>query len=992
MVSIEIGVKNFGEYDKQIGEKLPVGYTINQTTEVLDTLTLNQTMSPGDTAYFSFNNVDLTESKIYNFRLFTGYDGDINRQNDTLEKTIEVYGDPVVDLGADTLFTKRADTVVLNAGGGYASYNWQGKSADSTFNIQSKKNALYKVTVTDIHGCGEASDSVQIISDDFSVNKLIYPQNSCQLTSEEYPEIAIQNNSQNNYPESTELYVGYCVDGISDNFRIDTIELSSELLPGDSYNYEFEEAVDLTDVGSYDFTAFVTYRPDVKTINDTLNSSVDVYGPPVVDLGHDTIFSTQPDTIIFNAGGGFKEYEWQDGSTDSTFNVTASNSNTYSVTVTAFHGCGTDTDSVLVVASDIAVEQLLSPQSNCSHSSQESVRVEVKNTGNDTLKPGEQIDIGYSLDSNMTVSEQIELSDTLFPGNSKLHEFESMVDLSSEERNELEVFIDVNDANNRNNTLSEQIITFGYPPFSFDADTIFTTSPDTLQFTVESGYSSYEWQDGTNNDTFNVSLPNSKEYSVTITDANGCSTKDSVFVSAYDLGISDILNPNSACDLSNDEEVEAKIKNFGADTLLAGETIPVALHIDDRLISTENLSLQDTLHPDSTLIFTYDQTADFSDNKTYQVQASSEFSADADVNNNEYVAEVDVYGPDLELGSDTTVQWPTYEIDAGAGFTSYNWHDGSSGQTYTAEAIDENNMYTVTVTNDMNCSASDTIYVWFDVYPDMQITEIKKPVSGCRQEEPLPVVVKVKNTGKMKLVKGSTIDIGYKLDQNDIVEESRQLNSDLKPDSDIQVEFNKNVHLDMDDIYELQTFVTVKEDENTANDTLEKEIDIHYPDPQLAGKDTLFLEQDDFPYSLAVGYEYSDVLWQDGSTNNSFEVDDYGEYWVKVTDSYGCRGADTVIISDEKQVYVKELQASDYSLEIFPNPAKRNLNVRIRSQQQHKFSLSLISMKGTILYTENLNIKGLKILNIPVGQYAAGFYQLKIQSDEQIHIIPVIIK
>jgi gliding motility-associated-like protein len=67
-----------------------------------------------------------------------------------------------------------------------------------------------------------------------------------------------------------------------------------------------------------------------------------------------------------------------------------------------------------------------------------------------------------------------------------------------------------------------------------------------------------------------------------------------------------------------------------------------------------------------------------------------------------------VPAPVVELGQDTlTVYDETTLLDAGKGFQSYTWQDGSSGQYYEAT---ENGTYWVEVSNEY-CSASDTIFV-----------------------------------------------------------------------------------------------------------------------------------------------------------------------------------------------------------------------------------------------------------------------------------------
>jgi len=996
--SIEIAVENFGEETKLSGEEFPLGYTINEDTPVLDTLVLTEDMAPGDTVYFTFDGVDLSEPMVYNFQLYTGYDGDINMKNDTLSESIEVYGYPEVELGVDSIFTSRADTFELNAGKGFDTYEWQDGSTDSIYNVTSKVNDLYYVTVTDVHGCGEASDSVRIIADDFAATNLLSPVNSCQLDAQEYPEIELTNQSQNTYPANTRLVTGYKLDGDGSEFKTDTILLSEELGADSSYVHEFSTPVDMSEPGDYNLISYVDYSPDIEHANDTLQQSVSVYGYPEVDLGYDTIYTTRPDTITLNAGSGFKQYEWQDGSTDSIFEITDAWSKTYSVAVTAFHGCGIARDTVVVVANDLSVSELVAPESDCSLSEEEEIKVEISNSGNDTLVPGETINTNFVLDGGQPVQNIIELSDTLFPSAHILHTFEEKIDLSSGDSHELKVYLDYgeySDVQLHNDTLQSEIFSYGYPEFTIGNynDTIITTSPDTLQFGIEEEFVSYQWQDGTMGNTYNVSSPVSKEYSVTVSDAHGCTSVDSVFVSAYDLGIDTIFKPRSACELSDGETIEAELRNYGADTLLKNKTISVGYQIDNQTPFEYSLTLQDTLFPDSALRFSYEQTADFSDKELYELAAYTDFNGDANTENDAFISEVDVYGPDLELGPDTNVQSPTYEIDAGSGFQSYEWHDGSTGQTFLADANDDYEFYAVTVTNNMDCSASDTVHVWFDIAPHIAVTEIFKPESGCRQEDALPVVVEVENKGELSIPEGTEMQIMYLVGENDTVAESMAFNSEFQTGNAMEYEFDKKVSLDQDKTYQLSSFVDLLNYDDMKSDTAYKEVDIHYPEPYLAGSDTLILEEDDFPYYLSVGNEFSSVEWHNGSGKNTFEVTDYGKYWVTVTDSYGCVGSDTVVIAgEEEETGVDGINTAKYDIQLYPNPVSHMLNVKIRTGEMVNFKISLVSSAGMEYYLDEFKAVGEHVKNVPVSRYEAGFYYLKIQSSEQIHVLPVIIK
>jgi hypothetical protein len=78
---------------------------------------------------------------------------------------IQVYPEPVVSLGNDTMICI-SQSIVLDAGVGFANYQWQDGSTGQTFNASSAvpDSVLFTVEVNDSNNCS-ATDTVQVIFD-----------------------------------------------------------------------------------------------------------------------------------------------------------------------------------------------------------------------------------------------------------------------------------------------------------------------------------------------------------------------------------------------------------------------------------------------------------------------------------------------------------------------------------------------------------------------------------------------------------------------------------------------------------------------------------------------------------------------------------------------------------------------------------------------------------------------------------------------------------
>lgn len=202
-----------------------------------------------------------------------------------------------LDIGADTVICP-GNQVVLKAGSGFASYQWQDGSADSIFTVTTP--GTYYVTA--INGCGTSYSDTVIVNDhppipmSIGADRTKCNKDTIQLNG---PTGFINYNWLPNYQVSSTNTQTIIVNPAVDTSYV----LRAELTPG--------------------CFAFDTVR-------------VNVFRSPVISLGSDTSFCVG-DSLLLNAGSGFVQYNWNNGSNAQ--QVTGYSAGVYSVEAMTAEGC-----------------------------------------------------------------------------------------------------------------------------------------------------------------------------------------------------------------------------------------------------------------------------------------------------------------------------------------------------------------------------------------------------------------------------------------------------------------------------------------------------------------------------------------------------------------------------------------------------------------------------------------------------------------------------
>lgn len=216
------------------------------------------------------------------------------------------------------------------------------------------------------------------------------------------------------------------------------------------------------------------------------------------------------------------------------------------------------------------------------------------------------------------------------------------------------------------------------PLVNLGSDTSFCDGSSTI-LDAGSGFTNYSWNNGlSNNQTIEVN--STGMWQVLVTDTNGCSNIDSISI---------IVNSNPSV-------------NLGADTLFCGSHF--LLNAGTGLSSynwNNGLSFNPTL--DVT------QTGNYFVIITDQNQCTSSDTINVTINQ----------PPVINLGNDLFVCGNSATLNAGAGFTSYNWNNGLGTNQFLP--VTQSGYYNIDVTSSNNCHGYDTIFVTLNQPPDINL-------------------------------------------------------------------------------------------------------------------------------------------------------------------------------------------------------------------------------------------------------------------------------
>jgi gliding motility-associated-like protein len=388
------------------------------------------------------------------------------------------------------------------------------------------------------------------------------------------------------------------------------------------------QELDVNQAGTYSVTV-----TDANGCQGSASQTVTAIAAPVPQIVGTLDFCPGTSTELSAGGGSFAAYAWSNGSTASLIEVTQSG--TYSLTVTDAFGCtgavSTEANTFAITAPAISGGLNFCPG--------QATELTAESGYTDYLWSNGQ------LGSSLSVSSQGSYS------------------VSATDSNGCAV----------SSTVDVAAFAVAVPTISGDAN---FCQGESAVLSGMAGFTAYQWSNGVQGASITASAAGL--YALTVTDANGCQTQNSIQVTVFSLPSVNIGGSTSYC-------------IGGSTTLNAGAVYSQYLWSNGSTAPSIQVNQP--------------QTYGLTVTDANGCVGSAEVAVLEDIELNPVISGSPAFCPGLS----TT-------LDAGAGFQTYNWSNGASSQTL---SVDAPGTYSVTVTDAFGC-IGDTV-VTVSEYPAPQV-------------------------------------------------------------------------------------------------------------------------------------------------------------------------------------------------------------------------------------------------------------------------------
>ncbi len=926
--SITVTVKNFSDaFDVEVGDTISICYEILdadsiQTIFAEDTI-MAEALTIGDSFEYTFKNQPKFEHPgKQKISFFTLVRADLDNSNNTIDSIVTVWPLPTIDLGPDTILTANPVARILSSAVvANASYKWESAdtvdTAGNTFTITSPETAKYKLTITDEHNCATVADSVMLVTDDWEMDMdFVSPFNICEPEDDIELTIRLTNKSKNTYLPGYKIpaHIYFSKDTIINDTIVEPIVLTDTISADSTFDYTFNSKIAMSEVGGYALKAIISPVHDIDSTNNSARDSVYVWGVTRLDLGVDTIFTQNPDTIKLDAGAGFDTYKWYENQrlkgSGQTFSATDAKSRTFMVNVTDKHGCYFDdqritiydydldldveaaADTVVVIAYDVAVDELVAPTSSCDITQSNVIEVKIENAGLDVISANTILPFAIKIGDGTVVRHTYKIPQKFNPDATQLIRLPLNYSFAADKSYAFKIWLEWKlDHFNNNDTLQTIISQYPHPDKFSLGDDIYTTMPDTVVLRAPKNYYDYAWNNNSTADTLQLGVSGTNEYSVEVKNHYGCATPSSVNVITYDLDFTvftdSIKQTMKRCDTINNAKVYGKISVKSLDKIPTGAKMTTS-YTYNGLSDSMNITLRTAITNELPYIFEFGKKINLPDTGNFAIM--SDMTVNHIVDNWHEADTANHKETGFRIGAfpipftDTVPTYDeTYTINAGTMFNVYNWDKEMLGeQTLT---VVKTGLYKLTAIDTNGCKAVDSTYILF-IKPRYDITGIGFDTTYCAGDGTAAISFYLKNTGNDIIAAGSQSQISYVADSIR-VDEVFTFEKTLRAGDSTLVTFNQSADFNTVGTHP----VTISADiAGFVASALFNVTTLELP-TVLLGDDVNSLEP---TVDLTVKSGYSSYMWNTSDTTSSISVTEGGQYWVRVMHQNGCFNSDTV--------------------------------------------------------------------------------------------------
>ena len=663
---------------------------------------------------------------------------DVNGCKDTSSATLTVNAKPNVVLN-NAVICEGDAAVTFDAGAGYSSYEWTENGTGNSQTFSGKIAGNYTVKVTDANGCKDTSSATLIVNTKPNVaiaNAVICEGDAAVsfdagtgFSSYTWSDKGTGSN-QTTSGKTAGTYTVQVVDvnGCKDtssatltvNAKPNVVLNNAVICEGDAAvifdagagysSYEWgENGSGNTQTFSGKMAGNYTVKVvDAKGCKDTAAAVLTVNTKPNVVLTNAVICEGDA-AVTFDAGAGYSSYVWSDKGTGNNQTVSGTTAGNYTVNVVDAKGCKDTATAVLKVNKK--------PTVNFS-----AMLPICKDFPSFPLKGATPLGGIYEVEHGSTWQQ------------------DSVFDVASKGKGNYNIRYTYKDSNTCANTASISLVVNDLPKLKIEDEVI--CEGESAVFDAGANFKNYAWSTGSN--LSKISTSTDGVYTITVTDFNGCKTRDTMVLKVNSLPVVELGDNQKICDgetvtlqssntnvsyLWNDgstnKSLEVKTSGKYSLSITDSNSCVGKDEVDVTVVDLPKVDLgsdQEICEGDKATLTISDSKASYSWSTNDKESTISVGTSQAVVLTQYYdvlcqvkdtLNVIVIQYPISALGNDTTVCFVetstgTLTLDAGAFAESYLWSDGSTNSTL---SITAKGAYSVSLTNGKSCTISDEIVV-----------------------------------------------------------------------------------------------------------------------------------------------------------------------------------------------------------------------------------------------------------------------------------------